>query len=168
MIKSVNRGSVLDSLVLNKVQRDAAAYSDGPELVFAGAGTGKTRVLTAKICFLLENGMPPSGIFAATFTNKAAKEMRSRVEEYLKRSCAGMWIGTFHSLCTRILRNESAAIGFRSSFSIYDTDDQLVLIKRILKKMEIDDRSVSPRFILGKISRLKNNCITPLAAAVAA
>lgn len=168
MIKGLNRESILDNLVLNTVQRDAAAYNDGPQLVFAGAGTGKTRVLTAKICFLLESGVPPSGIFAATFTNKAAKEMRSRVEEYLKRSCNGMWIGTFHSLCTRILRNESAAIGFRSSFSIYDTDDQLVLIKRILKKLEIDDRSVSPRFILGRISRLKNNCITPRDAANAA
>jgi DNA helicase-2/ATP-dependent DNA helicase PcrA len=168
MIKGLNRGSILDKLVLNSVQRDATAYNDGPQLVFAGAGTGKTRVLTAKISFLIENGLPPAGIFAATFTNKAAREMRSRVEEFLNRSCNGMWIGTFHSLCTRILRNESAAIGFRSAFSIYDTDDQLVLIKRVLKALEIDDRSVSPRFVLGKISRLKNNCITPKDAASAA
>jgi DNA helicase-2/ATP-dependent DNA helicase PcrA len=168
MIKKLNRGSILDTLVLNSVQREAAAYNKGPQLVFAGAGTGKTRVLTAKICFLLEEGVPPSGIFAATFTNKAAREMRSRVEEFLSRPCNGMWIGTFHSLCTRILRSESASIGFRSSFSIYDTDDQLVLIKRVLKTLDIDDRSVSPRFILGKISRLKNNCITPRDAANAA
>ncbi|HEX2959472.1 MAG TPA: UvrD-helicase domain-containing protein [Chitinispirillaceae bacterium] len=161
MINSVNRGSILDRLVLNQVQREAASYDKGPQLVFAGAGTGKTRVLTAKICFLIEMGISPSGIFAATFTNKAAREMRSRVEEYLGRSCNGMWIGTFHSLCTRILRNESAVIGFRSSFTIYDTDDQLVLIKRVMKKLEIDDRSASPRALLGKISRLKNNCKTP-------
>ncbi len=161
MINSLNRGSILDRLVLNQVQRDAASYDNGPQLVFAGAGTGKTRVLTAKICFLIELGIPPSGIFAATFTNKAAKEMRTRVEEYLGRSCNGMWIGTFHSLCTRILRNESGVIGFKNSFSIYDTDDQLVLIKRVMKKLEIDDRSASPRALLGKISRLKNNCITP-------
>lgn len=168
MINSSSRGSILDRLVLNQVQREAASYDNGPQLVFAGAGTGKTRVLTAKICFLIEKGIPPSGIFAATFTNKAAKEMRTRVEEYLGRSCNGMWIGTFHSLCTRILRNESGVIGFRSSFSIYDTDDQLVLIKRVMKKLEIDDRSASPRAILGKISRLKNNCITPRDAASAA
>jgi DNA helicase-2/ATP-dependent DNA helicase PcrA len=168
MINSLNRGSILDRLVLNQVQREAASYDKGPQLVFAGAGTGKTRVLTAKICFLLEKGIAPSGIFAATFTNKAAREMRSRVEEYLGRPCNGMWIGTFHSLCTRILRNESGVIGFRSSFSIYDTDDQMVLIKRVMKKLEIDDRSASPRALLGKISRLKNNCITPRDAANAA
>jgi DNA helicase-2/ATP-dependent DNA helicase PcrA len=165
MINGLNRGSILDKLVLNQVQREAASYDKGPQLVFAGAGTGKTRVLTAKICFLIERGIPPSGIFAATFTNKAAREMRTRVEEYLGRSCNGMWIGTFHSLCTRILRNESGVIGFRSSFSIYDTDDQQVLIKRVMKKLEIDDRSASPRALLGKISRLKNNCITPREAA---
>lgn len=156
-----NKSSVLDRMVLNSVQHDAVIYNDGPELVFAGAGTGKTRVLTAKIAFLIESGIKPGQIFAATFTNKAAKEMRSRVEALIGVPVNGLWIGTFHSLCARILRTEARHTGFNSSFTIFDSDDQLSLIKKILKTLDIDDRSITPRQALGAISRVKNSCIGP-------
>jgi Superfamily I DNA and RNA helicases len=125
-----NRSSVIDRLVLNRVQREAVVYTGGPELVFAGAGTGKTRVLTAKIAYLIETGIAPGHIFAATFTNKAASEMRSRVESIVGIPVNGLWIGTFHSMCARILRREGTKLGFDPSFTIYDSDDQLSLMKK--------------------------------------
>ena len=148
-------------MVLNEVQKDAILYDKGPQLVFAGAGTGKTRVLTAKIAYLIENGLHPHQIFAATFTNKAAKEMRSRVESLIGTPVNGLWIGTFHSMCARILRCDGSKLGYTSSFTIFDSNDQLSLIKKILKSLSIDDRSMPPRQIQGAISRYKNACITP-------
>ncbi|MGA2508160.1 MAG: UvrD-helicase domain-containing protein [Chitinispirillaceae bacterium] len=153
--------SIIDKIVLNPVQREAVLYDDGPQLVFAGAGTGKTRVLTAKIAYLIEKGLYPAEIFAATFTNKAAREMRSRVEQLTGLPVEGMWIGTFHSMCARILRREGTHIGYLPSFSIYDTDDQLSLMKKVLKNLQIDDRSMPPRQALGKISSYKNSCTPP-------
>lgn len=153
--------AVLDQLVLNTVQRDAVAYDDGPQLVFAGAGTGKTRVLTAKIAFLIDRGIHPSHLFAATFTNKAAREMRERVEKFVGQSVAGMWIGTFHSLGARLLRRESTAIGYDRSFTIYDMSDQLKVMKKVLKRLDVDDRSMPPRQMLSVISRFKNSCQPP-------
>ena len=161
MIKFPTKSSVLDRTVLNSVQRDAVLYDDGPQLVFAGAGTGKTRVLTAKIAFLIEKGYHPGQIFAATFTNKAAREMKQRVENLTGIPVEGLWIGTFHSMCARILRRESSHIGYMPSFTIYDSDDQLSLIKKILKSFEIDDRSMPPRQILSIISSHKNACTPP-------
>jgi len=160
MIQFKNRFSILDKMVLNSVQRDAVLYTGGPELVFAGAGTGKTRVLTAKIAYLIDNGIAPGQIFAATFTNKAALEMRSRVESLIGIPVNGLWIGTFHSLCARILRMESKAIGYEPAFTIYDSDDQLSLIKKVLKSLDIDDRSITARQAVGLISRYKNHCRT--------
>lgn len=148
-------------MVLNTVQKEAVIYDNGPQLVFAGAGTGKTRVLTAKIAYLIEKGFHPYQIFAVTFTNKAAKEMRSRIEGLINTPADGLWIGTFHSMCARILRRESSHIGYMSTFSIFDSNDQTSLIKKILKNLEIDDRTMPPRQILGTISRYKNACITP-------
>lgn len=156
-----DRSSVIDRMVLNSVQREAVLYNGGPELVFAGAGTGKTRVLTAKIAYLIETGINPGQIFAATFTNKAAREMRTRVEDLIGAPVNGLWIGTFHSLCARILRLDGKLIGFIPSFSIFDSDDQLSLIKKVLKNLDIDDRSITPRQALGSISRYKNACIPP-------
>ena len=147
-------------MVLNSVQRDAVLYTGGPELVFAGAGTGKTRVLTAKIAYLIDSGIAPGHIFAATFTNKAAREMRSRVESLIGIPVNGLWIGTFHSLCARILRMEGRAISYDSAFTIYDSDDQLSLIKKVLKSLDIDDRSITARQAAGLISRYKNRCMT--------
>ena len=155
------RGSVLDRMVLNTVQREAVHYDDGPELVFAGAGTGKTRVLTAKIAYLIEKGVHPGQIFAATFTNKAAREMRSRIGDLISIPVEGLWIGTFHSLCARILRREAKQINYAQSFSIFDSNDQVSLIRKVLKSLEIDDRSMPPKQVLGSISRYKNSCITP-------
>jgi len=154
-------GSLLDSMVLNNVQRDAVAYIDGPELVFAGAGTGKTRVLTAKIAYLIDQGYNPSKIFAATFTNKAAAEMRERVEKFVNAPVSGLWIGTFHSLCARILRREASAIGYVPTFTIYDSADQLSVIKKLLKEFEIDDRTMPPKYLQSIISSKKSSCITP-------
>ncbi|MBN1128242.1 MAG: UvrD-helicase domain-containing protein [Chitinispirillaceae bacterium] len=153
--------SLIDTIVLNPVQREAVLYNDGPQLVFAGAGTGKTRVLTAKIAWLIEQGLYPAQIFAATFTNKAAREMRSRVESLTGLPAEGMWIGTFHSMCARILRRDGRHIGFLPGFTIYDTTDQLSAMKKVLKVLEIDDRSMPPRQALGMISKHKNACVPP-------
>jgi DNA helicase-2/ATP-dependent DNA helicase PcrA len=153
--------SIIDKIVLNPVQREAVEYDGGPQLVFAGAGTGKTRVLTAKIAWLIEKGLYPAEIFAATFTNKAAHEMRSRVETLTNLPVEGMWIGTFHSMCARILRRDGSPIGYLPSFTIYDTDDQLALMKKVLKSLQIDDRSMPPRHALHSISQKKNSCIPP-------
>jgi len=153
--------SVIDKIVLNPVQREAVLYDGGPQLVFAGAGTGKTRVLTAKIAWLIEKGLYPAEIFAATFTNKAAREMRSRVESLTNLPAEGMWIGTFHSMCARILRRDGSHIGYLPSFTIYDTADQLALMKKVLKSLQIDDRSMPPRQALGGISKYKNACTPP-------
>jgi DNA helicase-2/ATP-dependent DNA helicase PcrA len=148
-------------MVLNTVQKDAIIYDKGPQLVFAGAGTGKTRVLTAKIAYLIENGLYPGQIFAATFTNKAAREMRSRVESLIGIPVDGLWIGTFHSMCARIMRRDGKSLGYDPSFTIFDSNDQNSLIKKILKKLDIDDRTMAPKSVLHAISRYKNACITP-------
>ncbi|MDR2578205.1 MAG: UvrD-helicase domain-containing protein [Chitinispirillales bacterium] len=153
--------SILDTLSLNNIQREAVAYIDGPELVFAGAGTGKTRVLTAKIAYLIDQGYYPSKIFAATFTNKAAREMRERVERFIAAPVSGLWIGTFHSLCAKILRREAEAIGFIPGFTIYDTNDQLSVIKKLLPAFNIDDRTMPPKYLLSAISARKSACVTP-------
>ncbi|MBN1578237.1 MAG: UvrD-helicase domain-containing protein [Chitinispirillaceae bacterium] len=151
---------ILGRLVLNSVQRDAVVYDSGPQLVFAGAGTGKTRVLTAKIAWLIDRGIPPLHLFAATFTNKAAREMRIRVERFACRPTGGMWIGTFHSLCARLLRSECRHIGYGSAFSIFDTADRTALLRGVLQRLGIDDRTASPRQILAQISRFKNQCVS--------
>jgi DNA helicase-2/ATP-dependent DNA helicase PcrA len=153
--------SILDKLVVNPVQREAIVYDGGPELVFAGAGTGKTRVLTAKIAWLIERGLFPAQIFAATFTNKAASEMRSRVEQLTGLPTKGMWIGTFHSMCARMLRRDGAPLGYLPSFTIFDNADQVSTMKKVLKSLQIDDRSMPPRQALGAVSKYKNACIPP-------
>jgi DNA helicase-2/ATP-dependent DNA helicase PcrA len=156
-----NKESILETLVLNDVQRAAVSYIDGPELVFAGAGTGKTRVLTAKITYLIDRGYRPYQIFAATFTNKAANEMRERVERFVSAPVGGLWIGTFHSLCAKILRREAGAIDYPTGFTIYDTADQLSVIKKILAALGIDEKTATPKAMLSVISSRKSACITP-------
>ncbi|MBN1984107.1 MAG: UvrD-helicase domain-containing protein [Chitinivibrionales bacterium] len=155
--KATDKG-LFNSVVLNEVQKSIVEYTDSPQLVFAGAGTGKTRVLTAKIAYLIkQRSRAPASIFAATFTNKAAREMLQRVETLVGFSCSGLWIGTFHSLCCRILRHEAAALGYASAFTIYDTDDQLSLVKRIMKTLAIEERTITPKALLHTISRFKNS-----------
>jgi DNA helicase-2/ATP-dependent DNA helicase PcrA len=150
----------LDSL--NPEQREAVLHTTGPMLVFAGAGSGKTRVITHRIAHLIEQGLSPARILAVTFTNKAAREMRERVENLIgpERS-RNMWVGTFHSICSRMLRVDGQAIGIDQNFVIYDDSDQLGLIREILKAKNIDDKSLQPRAILNEISTAKERLETP-------
>ena len=151
----------IESLSLNKEQKSAVLYDDGPQLVFAGAGTGKTKVLTSKIAWLIkERGLRPNEIFAATFTNKAAREMRERISNLVGDSCDGMWIGTFHSLCVRILRREAERLDYSPWFTIYDSSDQLSLVKSILKEQLIDENSMQPKSVLRIISTYKNDGVS--------
>lgn len=147
---------------LNEAQRAAVEFSDGPSLVIAGAGSGKTRVLTYKIAYLLEQGLPPYYILALTFTNKAAREMKLRIAELVgEKKARSLWMGTFHAIFARILRKEGESIGFQSNFTIFDTSDSRNLIKLIIKDMKLDDKQYRPGSIHGQISRAKNSLITP-------
>ena len=147
---------------LNENQRIAVEYTDGASLVIAGAGSGKTRVLTYKIAYLLKSGMAPSTILALTFTNKAAREMKSRIATMVgERTSRYLWMGTFHSIFSRILRNEADRIGFSKNFTIYDTSDSNSLIKSIVKELKLDDKVYKHGFVHSRISFAKNNLITP-------
>lgn len=151
---------LLDSL--NPAQRAAVEFCDGPSLVIAGAGSGKTRVLTYKIAYLLEQGLPPYYILALTFTNKAAREMNSRISDLVgEKRARRLWMGTFHSIFSRILRNEAESIGFQSNYTIFDSSDSANLIRLIIKEMNLDDKQYRPGAVHGQISRAKNSLITP-------
>ena len=147
---------------LNPEQRRAVEYQDGPLLILAGAGSGKTRVLTYKIAYLLDRRVvQPWEILAVTFTNKAAGEMRHRVDELVGMATDGMWIGTFHSICARILRIESQHLGYDTSFTIYDVDDQVRLIQQVMEGLNINQTTLKPRSAQHKISDCKNKLISP-------
>jgi DNA helicase-2/ATP-dependent DNA helicase PcrA len=146
---------------LNPAQREAAEHVHGPILVLAGAGSGKTRVLTVRIARLIEShGVPPERIFAVTFTNRAADEMKSRVAALLDRNPAGLWIGTFHALSARLLRREVERLGFSRHFTIYDEDDRLALIKRLLEERNHPVRLFAPRTVQAVISSAKNRMLS--------
>src|SRR5947209_6392729 len=152
-------GRILDPL--NPPQLDAVTHGDGPMLVLAGAGSGKTRVLTHRIAYLIDVlGVSPYNVLAVTFTNKAAGEMKERVESLVGRPGEWVTIGTFHSFCVRLLRRESEFF-HRPNFSIYDTDDQRGLIKQALALAEISEKQASPNAVLGAISDAKNELVTP-------
>ena len=154
--------SINYKIELNKNQYDAVVYIEGPSLVIAGAGSGKTRVLTYKIAYLLENGYKPWSILALTFTNKAAREMRTRISNKIgPEQVRGLWMGTFHSIFSRILRNEAEAIGFSNSFTIYDSSDSKSLIKSIIKEMNLDEKIYKSTIIQNRISQAKNRLISP-------
>lgn len=147
---------------LNDQQRQAVEYLDGPALVIAGAGSGKTRVLTYKIVHLLNNGFEPYRILALTFTNKAAREMRDRIETLVGHQTASkLWMGTFHSIFSRILRNNADRLGFKRDFTIYDTADSKSLIKTIIKDMQLDDKIYKPTTVMSAISMAKNALMSP-------
>ncbi|WP_003543223.1 DNA helicase PcrA [Desulfotomaculum nigrificans] len=146
---------------LNPAQAAAVQHTEGPLLVLAGAGSGKTRVLTHRIAKILEQGVPPYNILAITFTNKAAAEMKSRVENLVPQAARDLWVMTFHSACLRMLRREIQALGYNSNFSIYDDADQQTLIKECLKELEIDEKRFQPRGLLAAISGAKNKLQTP-------
>ncbi len=150
------------TLALNAAQQAAVEHPGGPLLVLAGAGSGKTRVLTARIAHLIKNqGIAPQRIFAVTFTNKAAAEMRSRVGTLLGADPRGLWIGTFHSLSARLLRREAPLLGFGPNFTIYDVDDQAALIRRILEQRGVSPKAYPPRALQGIISAAKNRMLLP-------
>ncbi|MBR2786632.1 MAG: UvrD-helicase domain-containing protein [Clostridia bacterium] len=152
---------------LNSKQQEAVLQTEGPCLIIAGAGSGKTKVLTHKIAYLMaEKYVKPWNILAITFTNKAASEMKQRVESLVGDAVNDMWIGTFHSICVRILRKYIERIGFESSFIIFDTQDQKTLIKECLKELKIDDKLFSERAVLSEISNGKNEMLEPKAYAV--
>ena len=149
---------------LNPAQRAAVEYIDGPELVIAGAGSGKTRVLTYKIVHLLHSGYHPRRIMALTFTNKAAREMRERIEGLVGQEVASrLWMGTFHSIFSRLLRMHAEKLGFRSNFTIYDSSDSKSLIKSIIKDINLDDKVYRPGAVASDISRAKNALVSPQA-----
>ncbi|UWG96057.1 DNA helicase PcrA [Dehalobacter sp. DCM] len=147
---------------LNPVQREAVESGDGPLLILAGAGSGKTRVLTYRIAHLVAKGVDPWNILAITFTNKAAKEMRDRVLALVGSEGEGLWVATFHSTCVRILRREIARLpGYTRSFVIYDAGDQLTLLKECLKELNLDEKKFAPRAVLAAISDAKNKLMDP-------
>lgn len=151
--------SYLDEL--NESQRAAVLYNEGPSLVIAGAGSGKTRVLTYKIAHLMNEGYDPWNILALTFTNKAAREMKDRITRQVGERARYLWMGTFHSIFSRILRIESQAIGFSSNFTIYDASDSKSLLKSIIKEMQLDDKTYKPGTIQSRISNAKNHLVLP-------
>ena len=146
--------------LLNEPQRGAVMQTEGPVMIIAGAGSGKTRVLTYRIAYLIEKGVDPFNILALTFTNKAAREMRKRIEQVVGNEAHALWMGTFHSIFAKILRIEAEKLGYPSNFTIYDSDDAKSLIKTILKEMGLDDKVYKPGMVLSRISSAKNNLIT--------
>lgn len=148
---------------LNETQRQAAACLEGPVMVIAGPGSGKTRVLTYRIAHMIHTGIPPGNILALTFTNKAAREMKDRIERVVGTKAQRVWAGTFHSLFARILRVEAHRIGFPNDFTIYDTDDTKSVISEIISQMNLDKKVYAPGVVRSRISAAKSNLITPKA-----
>ena len=148
---------MVDLNVLNREQKEAVLYTEGPLLLLAGAGSGKTRVLVHRIAYLLESGVSPWNILAITFTNKAASEMRERVDQMVGAGAKGVWVSTFHSLCVRILRRYIERIGFEPRFTIYDTEDQKTVIKEICSRLQVNTKLYKERDLLREISHAKEN-----------
>ena len=147
---------------LNSVQREAVTCTEGASLIVAGAGSGKTRVLTYRIAYLLHQGVPAGSILALTFTNKAAREMKERIMKLVPANDARyLWMGTFHHVCARILRRDAERLGFTKDFSIYDTTDMKSLLKAICKERGLDEKIYKPAAVLSRISMAKNNLIGP-------
>ncbi|MEO6757997.1 MAG: UvrD-helicase domain-containing protein, partial [Saprospiraceae bacterium] len=148
---------------LNPVQRAAVTTTEGPVLVIAGPGSGKTRVLTYRIAYLLQKGVPPWEILTLTFTNKSAREMKERISKVVGDKAQSVWAGTFHSIFARILRAEATKIGFPASFSIYDTDDTMSVLRSIIKEMQLDPNAYNASAIRSRISLAKSNLKSPKA-----
>lgn len=153
----------MDINTLNDKQREALLATEGPLLILAGAGSGKTKVVTSKIAYLIEElNVPSWKILAITFTNKAAKEMKDRVQKLIDRDISSMWIGTFHSICVRILRKNIERIGYNGNFTIYDRDDQITVVKEAIAELSIDRDIYKPRAIINDISNIKSEGISPI------
>jgi len=145
---------------LNEPQRNAVLHTEGPLMIIAGAGSGKTRVLTYRIAWLMQQGVEPFNILALTFTNKAAREMRHRIEQVVGHDARNLWMGTFHSIFAKILRIEGHRLGYTSDFTIYDTDDSKSLLKTIVNEMGLDDKVYKPSAVMSRISAAKNRLIS--------
>ncbi|MEG0004200.1 MAG: UvrD-helicase domain-containing protein, partial [Clostridium sp.] len=150
---------MIDLNTLNDSQREAVETLNGPLLILAGAGSGKTRVLTYRIAHLIDNGVFPDNILAITFTNKAAREMKERIEALVDEKAKSIWVGTFHSICVRILRQHIDKLGYDKTFVIYDSSDQEKLVKECLKELNIDEKQFPPKGMLSSIGGLKDNLI---------
>ena len=149
---------------LNEKQRDAVLAIEGPVLVLAGAGTGKTRVITYRAAYLIEKGVEPQAILCVTFTNKAAEQMKQRISDLLRstgRDASDLWISTFHSFGARLLRREAARLGLPRDFAIYDDDDQTGAVKLALQQLGLSEREYTPRSFRDRISHAKNHGVTP-------
>ena len=144
----------MDLSRLNKEQQEAVKHTEGPLLILAGAGSGKTTMMTHRIAYMLEQGVSPYSILAVTFTNKAAGEMKDRLEA-LTGGTRGMWVMTFHAMCVRILRNHGDVLRFKNGFSIYDESDKKALLKRIIKDLEIDEKIYPVSYLASVISSCK-------------
>ena len=157
----MSKSQYLDSL--NELQHESVCSTEGPNLIIAGAGTGKTRVLTTRVAHIVETKLAfPSQVLCVTFTNKAAREMADRVQQLVNQSMDRIpWIGTFHSIGAKIIRNHSEVLGLKSSFTILDKDDQLSLIKQIIKAENLDQSQFSPKLIQSKIDQWKNKALNP-------
>src|ERR1700733_11159001 len=148
---------------LNDPQREAVLHKEGPIMIVAGAGSGKTKVLTTRIAHLLSQGVSAFNILALTFTNKAAKEMKERVEKILGNNEArNLYIGTFHSVFARILRGEAHHLGYERNFTIYDTDDAKSVVKTVINEMNLDDKHYKPNVVYNRISSAKNSLVGPV------
>src|ERR1700737_4240770 len=150
------------SELLNDVQRAAVEHTDGPVLIFAGAGSGKTRVLPHRIAYLLEKkNVFPDRILAVTFTNKAAGEMKSRLERMVGTAARDLWVGTFHSMCVRMLRRDGRKIGISPNFAIMDDADQRAIVHEVIADLDYDERQITTGAALAEISKAKNNLWSP-------
>ena len=146
---------------LNPAQLEAVCHTEGPLLILAGAGSGKTRVLTYRIAKLLQSGVSPYHILAVTFTNKAAQEMKERVGKLIGPEAEGIWVATFHATCARILRTDGGFLGLDRNFVIYDTQDQLIVVREVLRELNLSENNFDPRAVLATISKAKNELIGP-------
>ena len=152
--------SIYDTL--NPMQKEAVLHTEGPLLILAGAGSGKTRVLTHRVAYLIdEKGVNPWNILAITFTNKAAGEMRDRVDKLVGFGAESIWVSTFHSTCVRILRRYIEYLGYSANFTIYDGDDQKTLMKQVFKTLDVDTKQFKERAVLGAISSAKDKLVEP-------
>ncbi|TAE97756.1 MAG: ATP-dependent DNA helicase, partial [Runella slithyformis] len=145
---------------LNEPQKQAVLHGEGPLMIIAGAGSGKTRVLTFRIAHLIENGVDPFRILSLTFTNKAAGEMRDRIEKVIGTEARNIWMGTFHAVFAKILRIEARFLGYTSNFSIYDTDDSKSLLRSIIKELNLDDKAYKVNVVFNRISSAKNRLVS--------
>ena len=160
----MNKEKIIEGL--NDKQQEAVLATEGPCLVIAGAGSGKTKVLTHKIAYEIANGVKPWNILAITFTNKAANEMKERIEKLIGDAAKDLWMGTFHSICVKILRRYIDRIGYKTDFVIFDTSDQKTLIKECIKALKVDDKLFTDRGVPTEISNGKNEMLEPKAYGV--